>query len=180
MTFDQANYILLGKVTKPHGIKGQIKVYPFSEIPENFKFYPSLVLVHPVKKDAQELKVSHNLSQGKIAILSLAGVTSRNDAEELVGCEVWVAKEDLPELADGEYYWNDFQGMEVYTIKGDDLGHVSSLMSTGAHDILVIAGRGTEFMIPLREEFIVEINKADNKIIVDPPEGLLEINTKGK
>ncbi|MCK5196276.1 MAG: 16S rRNA processing protein RimM, partial [Desulfobulbaceae bacterium] len=82
----------------------------------------------------------------------------------------------LPELAGEEYYWNDFEGMEVYTREGFDLGHVSSLMSTGAHDILVISGRGAEYMIPLREEFIVEINETDGKIIVDPPEGLLEIN----
>jgi len=180
MNFDLTHHVLVAKVSKPHGIKGEIKVYPFSENPENFKFYSSLVFVDPAEKAAREVKLSRSRSQGRMAVLTLSGVASRNDAEDLVGCEVWASKDDLPELAGEEYYWNDFEGMEVYTQKGFDLGHVSSLMSTGAHDILVISGRGAEYMIPMREEFIVEINEADGKIIVDPPEGLLEINRNGK
>lgn len=163
-------------MSKPHGIRGEIKVYPFSEDPESFKFYSSLVFVDPVEKYAREIKLSHSRSQGRMAVLTLSGVGSRNDAEDLVDCEVWASKDDLPELADDEFYWNDFEGMEVYTVKDIYLGNVSSLMSTGAHDILIVSGRGAEYLIPVRDEFIIEINKADGKIIVDPPEGLLEIN----
>lgn len=180
MSFDLTHYIQVAKVSKPHGIKGEIKVYPFSENPESFKFYSSLVFVDPAEKDAWEIELLHSRSQGGMAVLTLFGVASRNDAEDLVGCEVWVSKDDLPELADDEYYWNDFEGMEVYTDKDIPLGHVASLMSTGAHDILVISGRGAEYMIPVRDEFIVEINEADGKIIVDLPEGLLEINRNRK
>jgi 16S rRNA processing protein RimM len=180
MNFDLTHHVKVAKVSKPHGIKGDIKVYPFSENPESFKLYSSLVFVDPVAQNAREIKLLHSRSQGRIAVLTLFGVVSRNDAEDLVGYEVWASKDDLPELTDDEYYWNDFEGMEVYTAKDIHLGHVASLMSTGAHDILIVSGRGAEYMIPVRDEFIVEINKADGKIIVDPPEGLLEINRARK
>jgi 16S rRNA processing protein RimM len=180
MNFDLTHHVQVAKASKPHGLKGEIKVYPFSENPENFKFYSSLVFVDPAAQDAREIKLLHSRSQGRMAVLTLSGVVSRNDADDLVDCEIWASRDDLPELADDEYYWNDFEGMEVYTAKDIHLGHVSSLMSTGAHDILVVSGRGAEYMIPVRDEFVVEINEADGKIIVDPPEGLLEINRVGK
>jgi len=176
VNFDLTHHVHVAKVSKPHGIKGEVKVYPFSEDPESFKFYSSLVFVDPAEKDVREVRLLHSRSQGKLAVLTLSGVVSRNDAEDLVDCQVWASQDDLPELADDEYYWTDFVGMEVYTAKNIHLGHVASLMSTGAHDILVVSGRGAEYMIPVRDEFIVEINETNGKIIVDPPEGLLEIN----
>ena len=174
--FDLAHHVLVAKVSKAHGIKGEIKVYPFSDSAENFKFYSRLVFVNPQDSSVQEIKLLRSRTQGRIAVLSLYGITSRNDAEELVGREVWALEDEFPELMDDEYYWHDFEGMDVYTKSGEGLGQVSHLMATGAHDILVVVGKGAEYMIPVREEFIVDINEAEDRIVVDPPEGLLEIN----
>lgn len=180
MHFDLTHHVLVAKVTKPQGVKGEIRVYPYSDDPGNFEFYNRLVFVDPVRGSAREIKLSRSRTMGKVAVLTLLGVTSRNDAEELVNCEIWVSEDEFPELTDNEYYWNDFKGMEVYTINGLYLGQVASLMSTGAHDILVVSGKGQEYMIPVREEFLVEVNEAERKIVVDPPEGLLEINRNTK
>lgn len=180
MDFDLTHHVLVAKVTKPHGIKGEIKVYSYSDDPESFEVYNSLVFVDTVSGSAQEIKLSRSRVQGSSAVLILAGVSNRNDAEDLVNCEVWVAEDQLPELADDEFYWNDYKGMDVYTDKGFHLGQVVSLMATGAHDILVVSGRGHEYMIPVKEEFLVEVNDAEGKIVIDPPEGLLEINRNTK
>jgi 16S rRNA processing protein RimM len=180
MNFDLTHHVQVAKVTKAHGIKGEIKIYPFSGNPESFALYKSLVLVDAKQNVAREIELVKSRTQGNVAVLTLAEITSRNDAEQLVDCEIWVSRDELPDLEEDEYYWNDFEGMEVFTREGMHLGRVSNLMATGAHDILIVSGGGGEYMIPVRDEFLVEYSVGEKRIVVDPPEGLLEINKREK
>lgn len=180
LDLDLKHHVQVAKVTKAHGIRGQIKIYPFSGNPENFGLYKSLILFDSKQNIVREVELFSSRVQGNMAVLTLSGITSRNDAEELVGCEIWVSQDQLPDLDEDEYYWSDLEGMEVFTVKGELLGEVASLMSTGAHDILVVSEGEDEYLIPLRDEFLVEYSVEEKKIVVDPPEGLLEINKRVK
>jgi 16S rRNA processing protein RimM len=171
--------VQVAKVTKAQGIKGEVKIYPFSSAPENFSLYRNLVFVDSSQKQVRKIELSHSRVHGNSAVLTLSGITNRNDAEQLIGCEIWIHQDELPELDEDEFYWHDFEGAEVFTVAGEYLGRVTSLMSTGAHDILVISGEGEEYMIPVRDEFLVEFNSDERRISVNPPEGLLDINKKG-
>ncbi|MDH3393334.1 MAG: ribosome maturation factor RimM, partial [Desulfobulbaceae bacterium] len=108
------------------------------------------------------------------AILKFEGVDTCNDAEDLVGYEVWVAKDALPDLSEDEFYWHDFEGLKVVTEDGMELGSVTSLLAAGPYDILVVTGRGHEYMIPARNEFIA--GRDGDTLIISPPDGLLDIN----
>ena len=175
--FPDENQVLVGKITKPHGIKGEVKAFPYSGIPENFSSYSVIFLICPQDHRVQEYEMRKSRTQGRLAVLKLAGIESRTGAESLAGCEIWVNRQEMAELDDDEFYWDDLVGMEVATDQGIELGKVRNLLSTGAHDILVIVGNGREYMIPLLDDFVVEVDQETGKIVVDPPEGLLEINS---
>jgi len=166
----------VGEIGRPHGIKGEIKVYPYSGNPENFESYRKLIVQPPGEGTEKAYELLSCRIQGQVAVIKLAGVDTRSQAELLTGCRVLVERQEIPELDDDEFYWEDLQGMTVVTAQGRQLGTVSRLLATGAHDILVVVDRGREYLIPALDEFVVAIDAETGTITVDLPEGLLEIN----
>jgi 16S rRNA processing protein RimM len=166
----------VGKIVKPHGVRGEMKVYPYSGNPENFALYRTVLLVRQPDDTPQPHELRNCRSQGRFAVMSLQGVDDRTAAEALIGCTVLVERQEFPETAEGEFYWHDLQGMAVVTAGGIHLGRVSSMLATGAHDIMVVTGTGQEYLIPALDGFVVEIDREAGRIVVDPPEGLLDIN----
>jgi 16S rRNA processing protein RimM len=173
---EKSDYILVGQVVKPHGLKGEIKILPFSGDPRNFTLFTYLLLVNPDNQNEILCRVKRSRIQGKTAIISLAEISNRDESELQVGREVWARLDELPPLAEDEFYWQDLQGMRVFCDNGRELGVITNLLAGGAHDILVITGKGQEYMIPAVKEFMVEIDQDKGKVIVAPPPGLLDIN----
>lgn len=167
------DFILLGKITKPHGIRGEVKIYPYSGQPENFLDYPKMYIGAP-DKEKVPYTIERARVQGNTVILKLDGCADRSTAELLADHEVWLERDDLPALSDDEYYWANLEGKTVRTDDGIELGRVTGVLDTGAHDILSVTGRGHEYLIPMREEFVVTID--DHEMVLMLPPGLLEIN----
>jgi 16S rRNA processing protein RimM len=166
----------VGKITKAHGIEGEIKVYPYSGDPTTFPHYQAVMLV---ASDGQRLgihRVTGGRLQGRHAILRLAGIDSREQAESLAGCEVLIDKDLLPALAEDEFYLQEMEGRLVVTTDGRELGRVSSFLATGAHDILVVTGRGREYLIPATREILKGTDEKTGTIVIEPLPGLLEMN----
>ena len=168
--------VMIGEVVKPHGVKGEVKAYLYSEKPENFKHYVKIVLQVPTEGGTDTYDIIASRVQGKFAILKLAGVGTREAAEKLLGSSIWLPKDDFPKLDSGEYYWHQLNGLTVFTDTGQELGQVVRLFNTTAHDIMVVAGGGHEYMIPVRDDIIRNIDEQAGEITVSPPPGLLEIN----
>jgi len=168
--------VVIGEIVKPHGIKGEIKVYSYSERPENFKHYKEIILQEPVGSRKRLYRVLKSREQGKLAILQLEGVASREAAENLQGSKVWLRKADFPQLDTDEYYWHQLKGLAVINESGRLLGKVSRLFSTPAHDIMIVTGAGHEYMIPVTGDIIRKIDEQEGIITISPPIGLLEIN----
>jgi 16S rRNA processing protein RimM len=172
------NLVMIGEIVRPHGILGEVKVYTFSEQPENFRHYKQVVLQSRAGSGAATYKVMKSRVQGKLAILQLEGVVSREAAKTLQGKTVWLAEADLPVLNEDEYYWHQLLGLQVYTENGRKLGKVAGFFTTRAHDVLVINGGGQEYLIPVKEEIIARIDKRQGKLLVTPLPGLLEANAE--
>jgi 16S rRNA processing protein RimM len=172
----QDDLVLIGEVVKPHGIRGEIKVYLFSEKPGNFKQYKEIFLQEPTGRGTEAFTVVKSREHGKLAILQLESVGTIEAAEDLKGRNIWVNKTDFPALGSGEYYWQQLNGLMVVTEAGQEIGRVSKLFNTTAHDIMVVTGAGHEFMIPVKGEIIKDIDEQGGKIVISPPPGLLEIN----
>lgn len=172
----QDDLVIIGEVVKPHGIRGEIKVYLFSEEPGNFKQYKKIYLQGPAGGGTEVFKVVKSREQGKLAILQLENVVTREAAEDLLGSDILISKSDLPVLGSGEYYWQQLSGLLVVTEAGQEIGRVTKLFNTAAHDIMVVSGLGHEFMIPVQREILKDIDEQGGRVIISPPPGLLDIN----
>lgn len=173
-SFPTDTYILIGKVGKPHGLHGEVKLYLSFEQLENVRSFSHLVLVSTESRLTPPLRMSTCRIQGRTAIVGFESVADRNHAEQLKGMGVLLDKEDLPKGNEGAY-WYQFDGLLVKTEEGRELGRVEQIFSNGAQDILVIRGDNQEYLIPIVDSIIVR--RSDSEIIVAPPPGLLEINS---
>ncbi len=173
---DTGDFILLGKVTRPHGIRGEVKVYPYSEQPENFLAYRKVFVVSGNNNEWIPYSIEKSRVQGRLVLLKLSGCATRNDAGELVDKEIWLRRDDLPEPADNEYYLLDFEGKQAVDDNGRILGTVTGIITTGAHDILAVTGDRQEYLIPVQESFIVRHDK--DRVVLSLPPGLLDINKR--
>lgn len=165
---------MLGRITKPHGIRGEVKAHLFSGQPENFLHYRDILLGPENSEEKIPYRVDKVRIQGKQVLLQFAGCTTRSEAESLVGRQVWLRREDLPEPGDGEFYLMELEGKKVVTADGQVLGQVTGVLQNPAHDILSITGQHQEYLIPLEKSFIVRIG--DDEVVLDVPPGLLDIN----
>ncbi len=171
--------IAVGKVVKAHGIKGELKVYPFSGRPDDFRGYPLLTLVEPGHGLTRSYEVEQCRIMGNLVILQFAGLSGRSAAEGLRGWEVRIARELLPTPGPGIFYWHELEGMPVISDSGQELGRITSLLATTAHDILVITGGGGEYLIPVIAQCVAGLAPDGKGLVVTPPPGLLEMNAGG-
>jgi 16S rRNA processing protein RimM len=104
----------------------------------------------------------------------LKGVEKREEVELLIGKEILMRRETLPDLKEGEYYWMDILGMVVETPEGKRIGEVKEIFPTGAHDIYVVEGKRGEILLPATEEVIQSIDREKGVIKVVRMEGLWE------
>lgn len=166
-------YILLGKVTSAHGLRGEIKIFSYSGQPENFSGYKEIVLVDTAGNLSTALAVEKFRIQGRTVIAQLASINSRDLAEKIDGRGVLLAKDLLPETGEDEYYWYQYEGKLVLDQEGHSIGRVRSLFNNGAQDIMVVESGEKEILIPITKSIIVK--ETDEYLLVNPPPGLLDL-----
>ncbi|PID75102.1 MAG: 16S rRNA processing protein RimM [Deltaproteobacteria bacterium] len=169
-----AEYLHIGKVTRPHGLRGELKIFCFSGQPENLKDYSRLTFYCPAEKTRFCLEITAVRLQAKVAIVRFSGLLDRDRAEGFSGCDVYLLRKDLPTPADGGYYWSQLIGKRVFTVDGACVGGVTKVFHSGAQDVLVVGAGPQEILIPLVDELIVR--EEEEALVVDLPPGLLEIN----
>ena len=174
---DSQDFVQVGKVIKAHSIKGELKLLAYSGDPQDFKAFPRLLFVDEKTATSIEYQVVTCRPQAKFVIVKLTGLDDRTAAENMRGFEIWVAKDLMPELGDDEFYWHDLVGLAVSTEQGEDLGTVRSLFESGAADIMVIKGRGREYLVPAQDEFIASIDYDAGRLVIKDTPGLLDINS---
>jgi 16S rRNA processing protein RimM len=157
-------YVPVGKISGAFGVKGWVKIYSFTDPRENILSYSPLYLSR--KGEWVEVKVVEGRLQGKGVVMSLDGVTDRDQVLPLVGVELAIAKTQIKPAGKDEYYWSDLIGMSVVNLQDEQLGHVESLLENGAHEVLVVVNKDkTERLIPFVLDDIVELVDLDNKVI---------------
>ena len=166
--------VLLGKVTKPHGIRGEVKVYPYSGEPESFIQYSRVLLASSRNAVPVEFRIKRARVQKNLALLQLEGCDTRNDAEALVQSLLYVHEDELPDPDEDEFYLRDLEGKQVVTDQGQVIGRVSAILINGVQELAQVTDGKHEYVIPLVPEFLVSID--DNEVRVSLPPGLLEIN----
>lgn len=152
--------LVIGTVLKPQGIRGEIKVKPYTDTGDIFRHFKRVFL------DGEEYKVlSVRVGDGAV-FLSLRGVPDRNAAELLRGKDVVVPREDAPVLDEGVYYIADLLGSEVKTETGEHLGVLTDVRQASA-DIYTIEDEGKEILFPAVKGVILSVDLEAKTIVVD-------------
>lgn len=162
----------IGRVIKPHGVKGKIKIEYFGEDPARFSLYEEIFIKNP-EGGFRSYNVLEAIPKPPGLLLQLKGIESRKEVDLLKGKEIFIRREALPDLKEGEYYWIDLLGMRVETIEGRTIGELKAIFSTKANDVYVVKGR-REILLPATEEVIQSIDLERRVMKVIRMEGLWE------
>ena len=166
----------IGVVTRPHGLRGEVKVRPETDDPARFETLDH-VLLGADPDQAQSFRIEgvrfQEMQVGTAVVLSLEGVSSRESAQELGGLSVWVEESALPPLDDDEVYVSDLVGMEVWEGKERLAGTVVDVLDLPAQPVLVVRRTsGGDALVPFVPDLIESVD--DSRIVVRPVEGLLD------
>ncbi len=167
------DYVLVARIAGPHGLRGDLKLQCFSDTTDAMLEYSRLVIVDDQGQLSPDLQVQKCRLQGKTVVIKLKGVDDRNTAEQLHGQGIIVKKEDLPALAENEYYWYQLVQLPVTTADGKKVGIIDSVFSNGAQDVMVVKDGNTELLVPIVDSIIKEHTKKG--VVITPPPGLLEM-----
>jgi 16S rRNA processing protein RimM len=170
----RSELVLLGKVVATHGIKGQLRIAVYSGEFETILSLSSLMFKGPDGK-METFEVAASAVHGKKILVALKEYGTINQALHLVGRELYVAREQMPELAEGEFYWCDLLGLKVMTEGGEPLGLLADIIATGSNDVYVVKNDGREYLIPALEDVVLDIDLDKGTMTVSPPEGLLDL-----
>ena len=164
---DNREFVILGRISGLYGVKGWLKIFSYTDPRENILNYRDWY----VRKESNEpwrLVTLHNgKAQGKGIIAQLIDIDDRDRAAELLGAEIAIPRDLLPETSADEYYWAELIGLRVLTVSGDDLGRVDHLIETGANDVLVVQGDRERLIPYIPGQVIVDIDLAQGIIHVD-------------
>ncbi|MGM0593869.1 MAG: ribosome maturation factor RimM [Pseudomonadota bacterium] len=166
MTGSSDDYIVVGRISGLHGVRGWVKVYSYTQPRQNILGYATWYLSKGDRWQARELEGGR--SQGKGIVAKLKGCDDRDTAAALMQSSIAIRREQLPAAAPDEYYWADLVGLRVSNQQGVALGTVSHLLETGANDVLVVRQGETERLIPfVLERFVTDIDLETGEMRVD-------------
>lgn len=162
---------LVGKIINTHGIKGNVKIYPYTDDPERFKDLDYLLVGDGFK----ELKIVDMFIQKGFVYVRFEGYEDINKILDFVNSNVYIYDKDRVKLPEDRYFISDIVNMEVHDMEGKLLGKVTDVIENLANDLFQVRkSDGKVFYLPARKEFIKEINVERKVIIIEPIEGLLD------
>lgn len=166
--------ILVGKVIRPHGTGGIVRIASYVESEASFVEAGTVFLKKPSGETCR-FKVLEAKPHKRVVLMHLEGINSISSAEKIRGSDIFVDKKSLYRN-DDEVFWFELIGLVVYLDTGEEIGRVSKIIATPAHDIYVVQKGSKEYMIPAVHEVVEKIDIQAGRIVIKPPEGLLKIN----
>lgn len=174
----EEQYYLVGKIVNTQALRGEVRVMATTDFPEErFKIGAILAifngnkLVETVEVDGHRLHKNFNL-------LHFKGKDNINDVEKFKGFDSKVAgtEREADELDENEFYYDDIIGLEVYTTDETYLGKVREITSLPSNDVWAIQrpNKGKDILIPYIEDIVLEIDLDDNRVVIDPMDGLID------
>ena len=161
----------VGVITAPHGLRGEVKVYPTTDDPSRFKILKELILKE--KRSERVLRVRSVKFFKQFVILGFEGLNRIEDVESLRRCPLLVERKDAIPLEEDEYYIADLIGMRVVDEEEQELGELTDVLETGANDVYVIKKPdGSELLLPAISQCILHVDVEEGFMRVHVLEGL--------
>ena len=169
-------HVVVGRLRKPHGLKGDCTLFPLTDTPETIFVPGREVWVVDLAGDtvAGPLTVEKSRSYHREWLVKFAGVESRDALDPFRGQFLGVPQAALGPLADDEVYLHELDGFSVRLADDTPLGLVSAVYELPAGIMIEVQGPKREFLLPYKKEFVQQVDRAGRKLVVTPPEGLLD------
>lgn len=175
---DRDDLIIVARAVRTRGLKGELVAELLSDFPERFEDVSELTAV-AAGRERKQVELENYWFQNDRIVLKFAGYDSIETAKVLVGYDFGLPESERVELDEDEYYDWELEGCSVENKLGESIGKVREVMRTGGVELLVIEnegdGAGREVFVPMAESIVVEIDILRKKILIDPPEGLLDL-----
>ncbi len=166
---EMEDYITIGKVVAPFGVRGEVKVVILTEFPERLSKGNTVMLRYPDGKFVETAINASRPNKGGL-LVSFEGPKTRMEAQELRDAEIVIDRADVKKLPKGSYYLFELVGMKVVTDDGRDLGVVEDVLQGGANDVYVTS---EQICIPAIKQVVKSIDVATGKMVIHPMPGLL-------
>ncbi|XME03891.1 ribosome maturation factor RimM [Lachnospiraceae bacterium C1.1] len=163
--------VTAGKITSTHGLRGEVKVYPYLDDPDRFLDFTKVIIRTnraEFEEEIEKIRFFKNM-----AIVKFKGIDDINDVMKYRNAEIRVLREEAADLQEGQYFEIDLIGLNVINDDGRDLGELKEIMHTGANDVYIVRSEeGKEILIPAIKQCILEVNIEDGNMKVHLLEGL--------
>ncbi|MCR5432501.1 MAG: ribosome maturation factor RimM [Lachnospiraceae bacterium] len=162
----------VGVITSPHGIHGEVKIFPTTDDPQRFKLLKKVIV--DTKKSQTEMEISNIKFFKNMVIATLNKIPDRTEAEKYRSADILIDREDALPLGEDEYYICDIIGFGVTTDEGAKLGILNDVLTTYANDVYVVKKQdGKEILIPSTKECILSIDMNSKNIVVHLLKGMI-------
>lgn len=165
-------YIKVGVLVNTHGLRGELKLKPMTDFPEQ-RFQKKATLYVSYQNEMIPVIIKNARTHKEMVLVTFDGYEDINVVEQWKGCSVSISKEQIHELADDEAYFFELKNCIVKDEQGNILGNVVEVLDTPAHAILRVKGEDTTFLVPYVKAFIQAFHKDAKTIIIHKMEGLL-------
>lgn len=166
------DFLVIGKILKPFGVRGEVKIYPITDRIERFD---SLDFVYLKRNGSfRKVLIENCKISGRFVILKLVGYNSPEHANNLRDCYLYIDRENAAEIAPSSYYYYDLEGCTVKTTGGEVLGKINYIYNAGSCDIFFVTNDdGKEFLIPAVSQVVKKIDIYIKEVIIEIVDGLL-------
>ena len=166
---------MIGEIARAHGLRGEVRVTPLTDQPERFARVTACVLWDAARDQREPRRITAARRQGAAVVIALDGCESAEAASTLTGRLIAVPEAEALPLAPGQFYPWQLEGCRVVDEEGGEVGTVVGLERGPAQDLWVVRGRSREHLIPAVPEIVRDVDLAARRVVIRPPEGLLEL-----
>lgn len=167
--------VAIGEIARPQGLRGDLKVVPLTDRPERFEGLTACILWDAGRDERRPCRIARARRQGDAIVVALQGCDSVEKARTLVGRLLAVPEAEAVPPPPGHVYPWQLTGARVVTEDGRAVGRLARIEQSPAHDLWVVAADGREHLVPAVPEIVVDVDAAQGRITIRPPEGLLEL-----
>jgi 16S rRNA processing protein RimM len=167
-----SEYIVIGAIVGAHGIKGDVRIRPLTDVPGQYDNLKSVYV--NFNGDRRFRDIERSRTAHSQYILKFEGIDDRTSAERLKGALLERPLDDLAPLAEDEFFIFDLIGLSVKTKEGVHIGKLTDVMELPANDVYVVSGEKKEFLIPAIKDVIISIDLSKKEVIINPLDGLLD------
>ena len=164
----------VGKVIKPHGVKGLIRAWSYARTMQSFQ-HSGTIFFKQDNQDPVEYRIHDIKPHKNFFILRIEGLYTFEEADRLRGADILVDKEKLTRDSD-EYFWFELINLKVFLDTGKYLGIIKEIIPTGSNDVYVVKLNDSEFLIPALQDVVKKIDLDKGEMIISAMDGLLDLN----